>query len=75
VGFVAVLLGFLIQWPTIPTALMFPVLVVMYRRLARREEAEALAQFGDDYARYIADTPRFLPRIGRTAQRPVVGSR
>lgn len=74
VGFVAVLLGFLIQWPTIPTALMFPVLVGMYRRLARREEAEALAQFGEDYARYAADTPRFLPRIGGAAPRAIVGS-
>ncbi|MHB1131593.1 MAG: methyltransferase family protein [Chloroflexota bacterium] len=75
VGFIAVLAGFLIQWPTIPTALMFPVLVVMYRRLARREEAEALAQFGERYARYAASTPRFLPRFGRAAQTPVAGNR
>lgn len=75
VGFVAVLLGFLIQWPTIPTALMFPVLVVMYVRLAKREEAEALAQFGERYAHYAAVTPRFLPRLRGAARRPVAGNR
>ncbi|MHB9092448.1 MAG: methyltransferase family protein, partial [Chloroflexota bacterium] len=61
--------------PTIPTALMFPVLVVMYRRLARREEEESLAQFGASYALYAAVTPRFVPRIGRAAPGPAAGSR
>ncbi|MHB1131026.1 MAG: methyltransferase family protein [Chloroflexota bacterium] len=64
VGFVAVLLGFLIQWPTIPTLLMFPVLVAMYARLARHEERQAFAEFGDSYVRYAAATPAFAPRLG-----------
>jgi protein-S-isoprenylcysteine O-methyltransferase Ste14 len=63
VGFVAILLGFLFQWPTIPTLLMFPVLVVMYARLSIVEEREMLRRFGDDYARYAARTPRFVPKF------------
>ena len=37
-GFIAVMFGFLLQWPTLLTLVMFPVLVVMYVRLARIEE-------------------------------------
>ena len=62
VGFVAIMLGFLVQWPTIITLVMFPILVTMYVRLARREEREARAEFGEDYARYAAATPAFVPR-------------
>jgi protein-S-isoprenylcysteine O-methyltransferase Ste14 len=42
---------------------MFPVLVVMYARLARREEREVAAQFGAEYADYAARTPAFFPRL------------
>ncbi len=58
-----IMVGFLLQWPTIPTLLMFPVLVAMYVRLARNEEQEALGQFGADYAHYAARTPAFIPRV------------
>ena len=64
VGFVLILVGFLFQWPTLLTALMFPLLLVMYVRLARSEEREALGEFGDAYARYVARTPAFIPRLG-----------
>ena len=68
VGFVLIMLGFLFQWPTLLTLIMFPILVAMYVRLARREERDALAAFGDEYARYAATTPAFFPRLGgRTA--------
>ena len=64
VGFVLILVGFLFQWPTLLTALMFPLLLVMYVRLARSEERKALGEFGDAYARYVARTPAFIPRLG-----------
>ena len=67
VGFVLILLGFIVQWPTILTLLMFPILVYMYGRLARREERDVLAEFGETYARYAANTPAFLPRMRRKA--------
>lgn len=63
VAFVLILFGFLLQWPTLPTLVMFPVLVFMYARLARREEREAVAEFGGAYVRYAARTPGFVPHI------------
>ena len=65
VGFIVIMLGFLIQWPTLITLIMFPILVTMYIRLAQREERDALAEFGDAYARYAAATPAFFPRRPR----------
>lgn len=62
VAFVLILFGFLIQWPTVLTAAMFPILCVMYVRLAIAEEREAEAHFGDEWRRYAQRTPRFLPR-------------
>jgi protein-S-isoprenylcysteine O-methyltransferase Ste14 len=64
-GFILVLLGFLVQWPTILTLAMFPVLVWMYVRLARAEEREAIAAFGDAYRQYAANVPGFIPRLGQ----------
>lgn len=56
--------GFLLQWPTLVTLAMYPVLVYMYARLAKREEAEMLARFGERYRRYRDAVPAFLPRLG-----------
>lgn len=62
-GFVLIMTGFLVQWPTLVTLAMFPVLVFMYARLARREEADMLAQFGEEYRRYRDAVPAFIPRL------------
>lgn len=67
VAFVLILVGFLLQWPTLLTLLMFPVLVWMYGRLAVREEREAEERFGDAYRRYAEHVPRFWPRRGAAA--------
>jgi len=64
VGFVLIMFGFLLQWPTLLTLAMFPILVTMYVRLARREERDALAEFGDEYRHYMAAVPAFFPRLG-----------
>jgi protein-S-isoprenylcysteine O-methyltransferase Ste14 len=61
VAFVLILLGFLLQWPTVLTLLMFPILLVMYGRLAMTEEAEMRAQFGAEFTAYADRTPRFIP--------------
>jgi protein-S-isoprenylcysteine O-methyltransferase Ste14 len=63
-GFVLIMSGFLLQWPTLVTLAMYPVLVLMYARLAKREEAEMLAQFGEEYRRYKEAVPALLPRFG-----------
>ena len=70
VAFVMILLGFLLQWPTLLTLLMFPVLLVMYGRLALTEEAEMRALFGQAYERYASVTPRFIPRLSRPDTAP-----
>ena len=70
-GFILVMFGFLLQWPTLLTLAMFPVLVWMYMRLARQEEREVLAQFGEAYARYAARVPAFLPRLRQRPERAV----
>jgi protein-S-isoprenylcysteine O-methyltransferase Ste14 len=63
VAFILIMFGFLLQWPTIPTLLMFPILIVVYIRLAKREETIALAEFGDEYRDYMHKTPAWLPRF------------
>ena len=62
-GFVAIMLGFLLQWPTLITLAMFPEVVYMYVRLAKREERDALAQFGAAYQQYMKEVPAFFPRL------------
>ena len=64
IGFIAIMLGFLLQWPTILTVAMFPLLVWMYVHLAHTEERDALREFGGEYERYAAQTPRWIPHIG-----------
>src|SRR6266568_2493009 len=64
VGFILVMFGFLVQWPTLLTLAMFPVLVFMYVRLARVEEREAIRELGDQYRAYMEDVPAFIPRLG-----------
>jgi protein-S-isoprenylcysteine O-methyltransferase Ste14 len=68
-GFILIMLGFLLQWPTLITLIMFPVLVFMYVRLAQQEEREVLAEFDDKYKRYMLSTPAFFPRLRVTRRR------
>ena len=71
VGFILIMFGFLLQWPTLLTLAMFPVLVFMYVRLARFEERESLRELGDEYRAYMARVPGFIPHWGsRGGQAP-----
>ncbi|SMF03418.1 methyltransferase family protein [Pseudogulbenkiania subflava] len=63
IGFVLIMFGFLLQWPTLLTLVMFPILVVMYVRLAFREEREVAAEFGEEYEHYWRHTPPFFPKL------------
>ncbi|MFE1786872.1 methyltransferase family protein [Streptomyces sp. NPDC059525] len=62
-GFLLVMIGFLLQWPTIPTLLVFPILVDVYAPLARDEEREVAARFGEQWTAYAAHTPAFWPKL------------
>lgn len=63
VAFILIMFGFLLQWPTLVTLLMFPVLVTMYVKLAYREEREVGAEFGETWDAYAARTPAFIPHL------------
>ena len=63
VGFVLIMFGFLLQWPTLLTLVMFPILVWVYARLAKAEERDSIAEFGSEYERYCNGTPAFFPKF------------
>ncbi len=67
VGFVLIMFGFLLQWPTLITLAMFPVLVWVYARLAKAEERDSIAEFGSEYERYRGRTPAFIPSFHKEA--------
>ena len=66
-AFIIIMIGFLLQWPTLLTLVMFPVLVTVVVRLAHREEREVAAEFGRAWDISAAATPRWLPRLGGAA--------
>lgn len=70
VAFVLIMFGFLLQWPTLVTLLMFPVLVLVYARLAKSEEQDMVAAFGEEYEAYRRRTPAFIPKFGRKSVTP-----
>ena len=65
VAFIVIMFGFLLQWPTVVTLVMFPILVTVYVRLAYREEREIREEHGRLWDEYAARTPRFIPRLRR----------
>jgi protein-S-isoprenylcysteine O-methyltransferase Ste14 len=62
-GILLITSAFLIQWPTLPTLAMWPILVVMYYRLAKAEEHEMEIEFADEYLEYKRRVPMFLPTL------------
>jgi len=60
-GLILIVLAFNIQWPTLPTLLMAPALIIMYVRLARWEDEEMATFFGEAFLDYSARTPAFIP--------------
>ena len=78
VGLILIMVGFLLQWPTLATLLMFPVLLYVYQRLAIREEREVRAELGQVYERYAARVPRFIPHLHQAPAEtpaPIAGAR
>lgn len=67
-AFVLIMFGFLLQWPTLLTLAMFPVLVWMYVHLAHAEERDSATRFGEQWQVYAQRTPRFMPRFSNAIQ-------
>lgn len=70
-GFALITTGMLAEWATLPTLIMWPVLGVIYYRLARREETDMREELGAAYDRYAEATGMFLPTrvFSRAARR------
>lgn len=60
-GFALMIIGFLVQWPTIITLVMAPILLIMYNRLAKKEEKKMVELFGEKYLEYSKKVPAFFP--------------
>jgi protein-S-isoprenylcysteine O-methyltransferase Ste14 len=62
VGFVAIMFGFLLMWPTLLTLFMFPILLYMYHRLGKHEEKLMIEEFGQEYLDYKKRVPAYFPK-------------
>ena len=62
-GLMLLSLGMILDWATLPTLILLPVMAVVYYRLARREENDMIAEFGDEYRAYMLKTRRFIPYV------------
>lgn len=60
----------IVHWPTIVSLAAFPIIVLAYTLLARKEERQMVAKFGDQYQDYRGHVPMFIPRRnnGRTEE-------
>lgn len=71
-GFIAIIVGFLIQWPTLITLLMAPILIVRYIRLAKNEETMMIKEYGVEYINYKNKTPAFFPFLSKLLTRRIL---
>ena len=55
----------IIHWPTLFSVGLFPLIVLTFAWLARREERAMLDQFGEDYQTYRHQVPMFVPQWGQ----------
>ena len=62
-AFILIILGFLLQWPTLITLIMTPILVIRYVTLAKSEEKQMINKFGTTYKEYKNKTPGFFPSL------------
>lgn len=62
-GIIVMTIGFLVQWPTIITVLMWPILAVSYYKLVKKEEKLIKEEFENEYEEYAKKVPMFFPRL------------
>jgi protein-S-isoprenylcysteine O-methyltransferase Ste14 len=60
-GLILIIVGFNVQWPTLPTLVMGPLLIARYVWLARQEDAELEERFGVPFREYRARVPGLWP--------------
>lgn len=62
-GLLLISLGMILEWATLALLVLYPVIIFMYVRLAKREEQDMLKEFGTGYKKYMNKTKRFIPFI------------
>lgn len=62
-GLLLLSFGMMVEWATLPLLILYPVIVYMYVRLAKREEKDMLVEFGDEYREYMKETKMFIPFV------------
>jgi len=62
-GFMLLSLSMILNWATLPQLLLFPLIIVLYYRLAKREEQDMINEFGEEYIMYMGKTKRFIPFV------------
>ena len=62
-GLLLLSFGMMIEWVTLPLLILYPIMIGMYVRLAKKEEQDMLLEFGDEYREYMKETKMFLPFI------------
>lgn len=62
-GLFLISMGMLIEWMTLPLLILYPVMILLYYRLAKREEKDMINEFGEDYILYMKQTKMFIPKI------------
>jgi len=71
-GFMLLTLGILVHWSTLPTLLMWPIMAILYYRLARAEEKEMQQEFGDEYLEYRRKVPMLIPAFTFVAWKTLI---
>ena len=67
-GFLLVTLGMIFEWATLPLLIMWPLLAMIYYRLAKKEESDIEIEFGQKYLEYRRRTGMFLPQLWPVGQ-------
>lgn len=62
-GLLLLSFGMIVEWATLPMLIMFPIMIAMYVRLAKREEKDMILEFGDAYKAYMKSTKMFIPFV------------
>jgi protein-S-isoprenylcysteine O-methyltransferase Ste14 len=67
-GLFLITIGFLVQWPSLTTLIMWPILIFAYYRLSMKEERDVENKFGGEFLEYKKKVPAFIPRFGEEAR-------
>lgn len=62
-GLLLISFGMMVEWATLPLLILYPVMIFMYVRLAKREEKDMVDEFGNDYVNYQQQSKMFIPFI------------